>query len=235
MPTFVQIAVNIPAVSGVFDYALPVELEGRLGVGHLVTVPFSRQVVQGVVLRFIDQPSVQDVKTVIDLLDEQPALTAAQIALAETMAMQTLNPLAAMVGLMLPTGLSQQADVLWAVDEGRWTEDVGLSSSVSGLSQTQKRIMALIEKRGSLRGRQIDRHFKNVDWRPSARKLVEMGILRAKSVLPKPRVRPKYVRTAQLAVEPQAALDAAPSLGSTDQTLRPYLEQARSGAALPDP
>ena len=217
---FIQIAVNIPAVSGVFDYALPTALEGRLGVGHLVTVPFSHQVVQGVVLRFIDQPSVQEVKTVIDLLDEKPVLTSAQIALAETMATQTLNPLAAMVGLMLPTGLSQQADVEYSVGSGKWGVESGQ------WSQTQKRLLKLFENKDSMRGRQIDRHFKNVDWRPSARKLVEMGVLTSKSVLLAPRVRPKFVRTAQLAVEPQAALDAAPSLGSTDQT------QSRREAAL---
>ena len=229
MSTFVQIAVNIPAVSGVFDYALPTELEGRLGVGHLVTVPFSHQVVQGVVLRFIDHPSVQEVKTVIDLLDEQPVLTAAQIALAETMAVQTLNPLAAMVGLMLPTGLSQQADVEFGIRElgiGDENTTPNPQFPTHDFSQTQKRILALLKKRGALRGRQIDRHFKNVDWRPSAQSLVKRGVLTSKSILPKPRVRPKSVRTAQLAVEPQAALDAASSLGSTDQT------QSRREAAL---
>lgn len=215
--TFVQIAVNIPAISGVFDYAIPTELAGRLGVGHLVTVPFNNQVVQGVVIRFIDQPSVQEVKTVIDLLDEQPVLTSTQIALAETLAAQTLNPLAAMVGLMLPTGLSQQADVEYSVASGK-------SQAASG--QVRKRLVGLLEKRGSLRGRQIDRHFKNVDWRPSAQNLVKRGALTSKSVLLAPRVRPKYVRTAQLALEPQAALVAASTLGTTEAT------QNRRAAAL---
>jgi len=70
MSTFVQIAVNIPAVSGVFDYSLPAELEGSVGIGHLVTVSFGHQVVQGVVLRFVDTPAVAETKAVIDLLDE---------------------------------------------------------------------------------------------------------------------------------------------------------------------
>jgi primosomal protein N' (replication factor Y) len=226
MSTFVQIAVNVPAVSGVFDYHLAPELEGKVGIGSLVTVPFGSQVVQGVVLRFVETPAVADTKAVIDLLDELPVLTSAQIALAEAMAEQTLNPVAAMVGMMLPSGLSQQADVLWTLDEGRWTDDVGLSSFVSGLSQTQKRIIALLQKRGSLRGRQIDRHFKNVDWRPSAQNLVRRGILTSKSVLPVPRVRPKFVRTAQLAVPLTVAAEAASTLGSTDQT------QSRREAAL---
>ena len=47
---FVEIAVNVPRVSGVFHYHLPPELEGRLEPGHLVLVSFGEQVVQGVVL-----------------------------------------------------------------------------------------------------------------------------------------------------------------------------------------
>ena len=62
MNSFVQIVVNVPAVSGVFDYSIPESLAGTVGVGHLVIVPFGKQSVQGVVLRFIDQPSVREVK-----------------------------------------------------------------------------------------------------------------------------------------------------------------------------
>src|ERR1044071_10356976 len=98
MRTFVQIFVNVPSVSGVFDYALPESLAGKISVGHLVIIPFGKQTVQGVVFRFIDQPSVPDVKEVLQLVDEEPVLTQPQIALAEAMANSTLNPLAAIVG-----------------------------------------------------------------------------------------------------------------------------------------
>jgi len=97
MTSFVQIVVNVPAIAGVFDYAVPESLAGRVGVGHLVIVPFSKQTVQGVVFRFVDQPSVCDVKEVIELVDPEPVLTQARIALTEAMAESTLAPLAAVV------------------------------------------------------------------------------------------------------------------------------------------
>ena len=142
MLIFVQISVNIPAISGVFDYHLSENLEGKVGVGSLVTVPFGKQVVQGVILRFIETPDVEKTKSVIDLLDSLPVLTSEQIALAEKMAVQTLNPLAAMVGMMLPSGLSQRADVLYSL--------ISEQSSVISeeLSQTQKRIIGILQKRG---------------------------------------------------------------------------------------
>src|ERR1044071_1806259 len=74
MNTFVQLVVNIPAVSGIFDYAVPESLFGKVGVGHLVIAPFGKQTVQGVVFRFVSQPSVPEVKELIELVDTSPVL-----------------------------------------------------------------------------------------------------------------------------------------------------------------
>ena len=84
----------------------------------------------------------------------------------------------------------------------------------------------MLNERGSLRGRQIDTHFRNVDWRKSAEWLVRRGVLEKKSVLPPPRVRSKYIRVAQLAVPLEEAESALPDLGKTEAT------QKRRSAAL---
>jgi primosomal protein N' (replication factor Y) len=207
--TFVQIVVNVPAVSGIFDYAIPEPLLGKIAVGHLVIVPFGKQTVQGVVFRFIDQPSVQDVKEISELVDPEPVLTQAQIALAQAMAESTLSSLASVVGLFLPMGLSQEADVRY---ELRITNYGDKTSTVA------TRLVKLLQERGSLRGRQIDTHFRKVDWRKSAGYLVRRGVLASQSVLPPARVRPKFIRTAQLAVSPEIAEAATADLGKTEST-----------------
>ena len=56
MTTFVEVAVNVPQVSGTFHYHLPPELEGLVLPGHLVEIPFGRQKVQGVVFRLSNIP-----------------------------------------------------------------------------------------------------------------------------------------------------------------------------------
>jgi len=221
MSSFVQIVVNVPAVSGVFDYSIPESLAGTVGVGHLVIVSFGKQTAQGVVLRFIDQPSVRDVKEVIELVDPEPVLTQAQIALAEAMAESTLAPLAAVVGLFLPVGLSQQVDTLYdlrlPINDLRLAEKGEISPKTQRLT-IEDRLMNLLRTRGSLRGRQIDSHFAKVDWRKTAGFLVRKGVLTARSVLPPPRVRSKFIRVAQLAVTPEEAEREMPNLG-TKQTL----------------
>src|SRR4030067_2839698 len=139
MTDFVQIVVNVPAVSGIFDYAIPESLMGMVGVGHLVIVPFGKQTVQGVVFRFIDQPSVPEIKEIIELVDPVPVMTQAQIVLAEAMGESTLSPLASVVSLFLPTGLSQEADVIYQL---RITEYIPQKCTI------ELRFIKLIQKRG---------------------------------------------------------------------------------------
>jgi primosomal protein N' (replication factor Y) len=59
-----------------------------------------------------------------------------------------------------------------------------------------------------------------VDWRKTAGFLVRKGVLSAKSILPPPRVRTKYIRVAQLAVTPEEAEAAMEFLGTRQTILR---------------
>ena len=144
---FVQVAVNVPQISGVYDYHLPAELAERVQPGCLVVVPFGAQMVQGVVLRHIPEASVPETRPVTALLDELPVLTPAQLKLAERLAETTLAPLAACIDLMLPSGLSQQADTLYSLNPHP-------PAPIQNLQPLQARLLKLIQERGALRGRQ---------------------------------------------------------------------------------
>jgi primosomal protein N' (replication factor Y) len=64
-------------------------------------------------------------------------------------------------------------------------------------------ILNELRKRGPLRGRQLDRALPRRKWQRSARAMVNKGWLEREPVLPPPKIRPRYVRTAQLAVPPE--------------------------------
>jgi primosomal protein N' (replication factor Y) len=216
---FAHLAINVPTITNLFDYSVPPELESQIQAGSLVTVPFGNQTVQGIVTQLIDSPAVENPKPILDLLDPAPVLTPPQLALAILLAESTLNPLASIISLMLPTGLSQQADVQYQTIDNR------PQTMQDGQSLIVNRLLKLLNERGALRGRQIDTHFARIDWRKIASILVKKGILSSKHVLPAPRVRPKYLRVAQLSVSPAEAEAEMPNLG-TKQTL------ARRQAAL---
>lgn len=189
MPKYIEVAVNVPRVAGVFHYHLPNELEASVKEGSLLIVPFGTRVVYGVGLRFVDEPAVEETKAVIGLLDPKIALTKQQIQLAYWLSENTLSPLAACIGLMVPAGLMQMADNLYEILAAEEPPD---------LKPMQQRVYHLLKKRGPLRGKQIKRSFPKYEWQPAAEQLVKKGILKKTSLLPSPKVRAKKIRTVQL-------------------------------------
>ena len=196
MPVFVEVAINLPQISDSFHYHLPAELTGAVAPGSLVIVPFGRQRVQGVVLRTVDSPEVSQTKPVEELVDEKPALTPAQIELAHWMAEETLAPLGACISQMLPPGLSQRTDTLIRLNQDRDIDE-------TTLSPIEKRLVHLLQKRGDLRGRQVNAAIRQVEWRGVLRKLSQKGIVHTRAILPPPRVSPKTVRKVMLAIPPE--------------------------------
>ncbi len=211
MSIYLEVAVNVPQVSGVFHYHLPPELEGEVQIGHLILAPFGSQIVQGVVMRFVDEPMVAKTRAIFDIIDPSITLTSYQIALAQALSQEWLAPLAAWIGLMLPPGVEQQADLLYTA-QGRLPDD---------LSATQKRLLNLLYKRGPFRGQQIDRVMTRANWRSAARSLERRGVLRSEPVTPAPTVRPKIVQTARLACSTATAEAALETLGKPGASTLP--------------
>ena len=214
MTIYPEIAVNIPQISGTFHYHLPPELEGQVDIGHLVTVPFGRQTVQGIVLALADDPTVPKTKPVLEVLDPLPVITRPQIELAKHLSKISLTPLAACIALMLPPGLSQTADTLYRLTPAG--EETALriaaeAQSALPLPETQqptpaqRRFITLLNARGPLRGRQIERALPRRNWKATANALKRKGLVSSEPVLQTPKVRPKTVRTVELAVPPAEA------------------------------
>jgi primosomal protein N' (replication factor Y) len=212
MPTYLEVAVIVSWATETFHYHLPPELEGQVGSGHLILAPFGKQTVQGVVLRQVDRPAVAETRPVLGLVDPEPVLTAAQIALAHDMAKTCLASLADCITLMLPPGLGQQV-------ETEYTAHSAVQASAN-LTHAQMRLMTLLHKRGPLRSRQIDRALPRQNWRASAQSLIRRRLLTTQTILPEPGVRPKTVRTALLACPPDVAEKAMPDLARPVRTIQ---------------
>ncbi len=195
MVRYVEVAINLPQIEDSYHYHLSPQLEGLVETGSLVIVPFGRQRVQGVVLRFVADPEVTETRPVEALVDEKPVLTPVQIALAGWMASETLSPLGACISLMLPPGLSQRADSLVRLIPDKTIEK-------SKYSTLEKRLINLLMERGELRGRQIDASIRHVEWRGALSRLARQGIVQTSPILPPPRVGSKTVRMVRLVINP---------------------------------
>jgi primosomal protein N' (replication factor Y) len=200
---FVEVAVNLPPVRGTFHYHIPPDLEGKIKRGHLVTVPFGHRKVQGVVVAFSESAPVEETRPIEHLVDPDPVLTPAQLELARWMHLENKAPLIECLTLMIPPGLSQQADSIYQL----------LSNEKVSRSPTEQRLIDLLSQRGPLRGRQIERAMSRSNWRRVADKLVRHGFLSRTSVLDPPQVHPYQVRIARLAAPPKTARERVQGIG----------------------
>lgn len=208
MNKYAVIAVNLTPIRGTFHYKIPDRLASRIGPGHLVTAPFGKRRVQGIVVGLDDWAPVPDIRPLDELLDPNPVLTGTQLRLAEWMQRETASPLIDCLTLMLPPGLSRQADGLFDLT----------GSPKDAQTTSERRLIQLLQRRGPLRGRQISRALGKLDWSRAARSLIRRGVLDRSSVLDPPRIHPRTVRTARLARPPHELGAALDQIGRTPTT-----------------
>lgn len=211
MPIYVEVSINLAQIDRTYHYLVPEELADQVQPGSLVVVPFGKQVVQGVVLAFVDEPDVPDPLPLQASLSDDTVLTPWQFELAQWISQATFAPLGACVGLIIPTGLSQRADTLVSL--------VDHQGDPGTLGPVQKRIVRLLKERGSLRSGQLDRALPKINWRGSLARLRKAGWVVTQSILPPPRVSSKIVRSAALSIPPESIATLEPQdLGRTEAT-----------------
>jgi primosomal protein N' (replication factor Y) len=204
---FAEVIVFSPATATVsgqveraFTYHLPDELEGCLAEGSLVVVPFGRRRLYGVVVALADASPVPKTRPIESLADPEPVLTPAQVELAHWMSHEYLTPLHECLDLMLPPGLVGHTDVLITLDPQ--------TPANAARTDAQAALLALLRRRGPLRGAQLDAALRGTDWRAAAEQLAHRHIVACQSFLASPSARPKQVDTAQIvpAADEEAAL-----------------------------
>lgn len=224
---YIRVSVNVPQVSGTFDYHLPQDLLDRIRPGCLVEVPFGSQMVQGIVLRMVDTPAVPETKPVHFLVDPLPVVTDDQLKLAAWMEANSLDTISRCADLMLLPGLSKQAETYYS------TTGVPLPKDAKSV---QIRITTLASQKDGVRSRELDAAFGSFDWRPIARRLIQLGHLSSRSILPRPTLHPRMVRRVQITAPAEAIdFDQAPVYSRSARRLNARREIVGFLATHPEP
>ena len=106
MTQYIEVAVNVPQVSGTYHYHLPPDLEESRQEAWW-WCPLGGRPSKGLHCASLkEHPQVIETKAMQELVDPQPVLSSAQLELASWMAENTLAPLAACLGIMVPPGLT---------------------------------------------------------------------------------------------------------------------------------
>lgn len=187
---YAEILPNVAGLKTPFHYRVPHALEMRLRVGHLVRISFGKQIAQGIVVSLDSDPPayLTKFKSIQELVDSDPVLNDQQLELAYWLSRRYFTSPIDCIRLMLPTGLSQRADLHYELLDERFSPQ----------TDAQRRIVQLLLVRGAMLGSQLARALTGRNWRPVIERMVQTGAVRKTPKLAQPAVRPKRVRTVRL-------------------------------------
>lgn len=205
---YATVAIDAP-VEGAFDYHAPPELAPLLQVGQLVQVQFRTATQNAIIIALHEQTPEYTTKPILTLLDPRPVVNAGQIVVSQWMAEHYLAPLGACLWLWLPPGLTGHHDVI-----------VDLAEPPTGNGRKddlENSLLTLLERRGALRGHQLDHALAGKPWREAADSLAKAGLVVKSPTLTPPRVKPKIVQTAALAIHPDEITRALKGVARTSR------------------
>jgi len=202
---YAEVAVNSPiAQRQTFSYSIPSGM--TVTAGQAVWVPFGPRVLQGVTLELTDYPAVEETREIIGVIDSNPVLSPVQIQLARWISEYYIAPLFDAIALMLPPGFERKPiTFLQLSPEFSGAED-------ESLSPEEKEVLRWLQKDDRIVLKELERALGQNKARIALSHLVRRGLVTKSEELERPKVKPKFLAHARLAVEPELALQAARDL-----------------------
>jgi len=228
---YAEMAVNSPG-SGrhPFCYAIPSSLS--IEVGQAVWVPFGSQVLQGIVLKLSDYPSVEQTKEIAGIISYEPLLSPTQVGLALWLSDYYLCPLFEAVALMLPPGFERK--VITFFQAVPFIDETALSRLTSDQIQT----FNLIKAMGKVSLKQLGKKLGKEKAKQVTGKLLRQRLIMGSRELEKDKVKPKFVSSLQLALsldEAKKEIDRLKQKRAHKQAeIIEFLVQYKQPALLPE-
>ena len=106
---YVDVLLPLP-LDGLYTYAVPTEMEGRVSFGMRVVVPLgkTKTYVAMAVRVHQDKPQANSLKSILQVLDQQPVLLPEQYRLWQWIAHYYMSPLGDVLKAALPAGLKNE-------------------------------------------------------------------------------------------------------------------------------
>lgn len=116
-PKYIEVAVALP-VRGTFTYEVPDGLRDVPLPGRRVLVPFGQRKVTGYVVEETEKTDENEIKTVLDLLDETPLFPVSMVPFFRWISEYYIHPLGEVIKTALPGGLNMSEVIKFSVTDG---------------------------------------------------------------------------------------------------------------------
>jgi len=202
-----------------FSYAIPETLRRRVAPGQLVEVPFRSGTLQGVVVGLSDvAPPDMELRPLISILDREPILTPAQLALAQWLSARYLAPLGDCLWLFLPPGARRLPQTV-----------VEATRDKTPPPDLDARAQALFLY---LKGQEDPTPAAELEAKP-LKVLSDIELVHVWQRLAPPRAGPLVDRSVELIATPEEVSVALPTLGHASKQADVLLYLAALGDPLP--
>ncbi len=177
---YAEVAVNSPGSRLTFSYAIPPGLD--ISAGQAVWVPFGSRVIQGIVLRLSDEPSVEETKEIAGIVTDFPLLSPIQIKLAQWISEHYFAPLFDAMALMLPPGFERRAITCFQPTDSQ----VDLL-----LTPEQRQILNIVRGKKTASLPELEKAIGNRKTRQIIDQLLDRQLITKTLELEKAKIRPK--------------------------------------------
>lgn len=190
LPSLPIIEVAIPLyLDRTFHYSVPEHLADQALPGRRAMVPFGRRKLTGYILAITTESTVDNLKEIIEVLDQEPLWTAAELEFFNWTASYYMHPLGEVLRTALPAGINIRTR------KGSSGENAELTGGKAILrekfylpgpvSETTRRpgaraleILAVIREAGEIQASVLRKRFGSCS--PQLNRLVELGLAEAR-------------------------------------------------------
>ena len=195
---FIRVVLNTPAKSGLFDYSIPADLQGKIRRGQMVVVPFNRGVHQAVVWETNVTAEVEKVFPVQEIVDPLPVMTEAQMLLAEKIAERSLAPLHECVNVLLTDKVRRISNPVYQLRRPDITYQTSLIRAGESGSEPDSLIGLFVENHGELDENTLNKAFGKNAWQKRMYQLIKSGTVTKSFRLEQSGTTPKFEPTVLL-------------------------------------
>jgi primosomal protein N' (replication factor Y) (superfamily II helicase) len=187
---YAEVAVDSPGSRSTFCYAIPPGL--NISAGQAVWVPFGSRIIQGIVLRLSDEPSVEETKEIAGIVTDFPLLSPIQIKLAQWISEHYFAPLFDALALMLPPGFERRAITCFQLTDSQ----VDLP-----LTPEQRQVLHIMKGKKKISLPELEKAIGKKKARQITDQLLDRQLITKTLELEKAKIKPKTLPYIKLVAE----------------------------------
>lgn len=219
---YAEVAVNSPGSRSTFCYAIPPGL--NISAGQAVWVPFGSRIIQGIVLRLSDEPSVEETKEIAGIVTDFPLLSPIQIKLAQWISEHYFAPPFDALALMLPPGFERRAITCFQLTDSQ--VDLPLTSE-------QRQILHIMKGKKRISLPELEKAIGKKKARQITDQLLDRQLITKTLELEKAKIKPKTLPYIKLVAEREEIEEAKAHLDKSRAYKQAELLEFLTGQTQP--